>query len=198
MRNHIGSVHNNIYHHICDICGKKFKSKTSFQKHYDEHLGIVEPPAQCTICGAWLKNQHSLRVHHQTHEDTQFACDICGKFFKTKKNLSRHKGYWHRRERNLSCSYCDKVFREKRNLDEHMAMHTDTNLYTCPHCGKESRSKSNMYVHIKRQHPEEWWKSKQERYKIKPEDGVDESDLKGKTIVNNTPPKSSQQSSIAE
>ncbi|XP_023298755.2 transcription factor grauzone-like isoform X1 [Lucilia cuprina] len=185
LRNHIASVHNNIYHHICDICGKKFKSKTSFQKHYDEHQGIVEPPAQCTICGAWLKNQHSLRVHHQTHEDTQFACDICGKFFKTKKNLSRHKGYWHRRERNLSCSYCDKVFREKRNLDEHMAMHTDTNLYTCPHCGKESRSKSNMYVHIKRQHPDEWWKSKQERYKLKPEDGgeaqVQEDEIKEKS-----------------
>lgn len=169
MRSHIESVHNNVYHHICDICGKKFKSKPAFVKHYDEHQGIVEPAAQCSICGAWLKNRYSLKVHLTIHEDTEFSCDICGKIFQTKKNLSRHKGYWHRLERNLKCSYCDKIFREKRNLDEHMATHTETQLYACPHCGKESRSKSNMYVHVKRQHPEEWWKSKQERYNIKPD-----------------------------
>ncbi|XP_073831211.1 uncharacterized protein isoform X1 [Musca autumnalis] len=167
LRNHIQSVHNNIYQHICDICGKKFKSKPAFQKHYDEHQGIVEPAAQCSICGAWLKNSFSLKVHLTIHEDTEFPCDICGKLFQTKKNLSRHKRYWHRLERNLKCSYCEKIFREKRNLDEHMATHTETQLYACPHCGKESRSKSNMYVHVKRQHPEEWLRSKQERYKIK-------------------------------
>ncbi|GBP09775.1 hypothetical protein EVAR_73342_1 [Eumeta japonica] len=89
--------------------------------------------------------------------------------FQDQKNLSRHKGYWHRRERNLSCSIVTKCFREKRNLTNTWPC-TDTNLYACPHCGRDSRSKSNMYVHIKRTHPDEWWKSKQERYNLKPDD----------------------------
>lgn len=41
-----------------------------------------------------------------------------------------------------------------------MAIHTGAQLYSCPHCSKECRSQSNMYVHIKRNHTDEWIKAK--------------------------------------
>lgn len=158
----------NAIHHICDICGRKFKNKDSFKKHLAQHQGIVEPAVQCSICNSWLKNKHSLRLHRFVHEKNPTPCEICGKVFETKHSLRKHKSYWHKSDLNLQCSFCDKVFRQQRNLDEHMATHTGISLYTCPHCAKESRSKSNMYVHIKRIHPAEWWQSKMERFNIDP------------------------------
>ncbi|XP_013104796.1 transcription factor grauzone isoform X2 [Stomoxys calcitrans] len=168
LRRHMDSFHKDASLHICDICGKHFKCKDSFKRHYQVHQGIVEPAVQCSICKSWLKNQHSLRIHRFVHEEHPNSCNVCGKQFKTRHTLRRHMKYWHELERNLHCTYCDKVFRQKRNLEEHMATHTGAQLYTCPHCGKESRSKSNMYVHIKRVHPNEWWQSKVERLNLDP------------------------------
>ncbi|XP_011294475.1 transcription factor grauzone [Musca domestica] len=168
LRRHIDSFHKDMSMHICDICGKKFKCKDSFKRHYQVHQGIVEPAVQCSICKSWLKNQHSLRIHRFVHEEHPNSCNVCGKLFKTRHTLRRHMKYWHELERNLHCTYCDKVFRQQRNLEEHMATHTGAQLYTCPHCGKESRSRSNMYVHIKRVHPKEWWQSKVERLNLDP------------------------------
>ena len=143
-----------------------FKNKDSFKNHYAQHQDIIEPAVQCSICHKWLKNKNSLRLHRFVHEKHPTPCDVCGKIFDTKNSLRRHKTYWHKSDLSFYCNFCEKVFREQRNLQEHMATHTGAQLYTCPHCQKESRSKSNMYVHIKRQHPAEWWKSKMERVNI--------------------------------
>ncbi|KAL9881118.1 zinc finger Y-chromosomal protein-like [Glossina fuscipes fuscipes] len=167
LRRHIESIHENIYFFVCDVCGKQFKSKGSFERHCREHQGIIEPPLQCPLCLVWLKNRHSLRLHELNHNKKPTPCNICGKNFKTINSLRRHKAYWHGMEKNLRCTFCDKIFRQERNLKEHIAIHTGDQLYACPHCHKESRSKSNMYVHIKRQHPAEWLKSKMDRYNIK-------------------------------
>lgn len=168
LRRHVDSFHRGVYFHICDVCGKKFKCKDSFKKHYLMHQGVVDQAVQCSICKAWLKNENSLRLHRFVHEEHLNSCNTCGKVFKTRHTLRRHVKYWHELDLNLQCTMCDKVFRQKRNLDEHMATHTGVQLYTCPHCAKESRSKSNMYVHIKRMHPNEWWKSKMERLNLDP------------------------------
>ncbi|KAM7349713.1 transcription factor grauzone-like [Cochliomyia hominivorax] len=169
---HINNIHKKIPQHVCDICGRIYKSKDAFKRHQNEHKGVVSQAVQCSICHTWLKNESSLRLHRFTHEENPTPCDVCGKMFNTKRRLYRHKVYWHTMDTSLQCTFCDKVFREKRNLDEHMAIHTGVQLYTCPHCGKDSRSKSNMYVHIKRIHPDEWWKSKMERLNLIPNETV--------------------------
>lgn len=166
LTRHVQNAHIYLKSHVCDVCGRNFKYKDTFKKHYAKHQGIVEAAVQCSICNRWLKDSHSLRNHRFIHEKNPTPCDLCGKVFENKHRLRRHKAYWHKPETNLQCNFCEKVFREERNLQEHMATHTGVQLYNCPYCQKESRSKSNMYVHIKTQHPTEWLKAKMDRLNI--------------------------------
>ncbi|XP_068158919.1 transcription factor grauzone [Drosophila tropicalis] len=163
LRRHKQSIHEDLHPHVCDICGKKFKFKPSFERHLLEHQGVVAPAMECTICGVWLKNEHSLRLHRFTHDNTDTICPHCSKTCTSRTALRAHIKYAHKLTTNLQCTYCDKSFKQQRNLDEHMAIHTGLQLYNCPHCPKECRSRSNMYVHIKQRHADEWLKAKMAR-----------------------------------
>nr|XP_014085336.1 transcription factor grauzone [Bactrocera oleae] len=163
LRKHIEAIHEDIHRHICDVCGKAFKFKPSFERHVLEHQGIIEPPVQCDICGEWSKNKHVHRLHQFKHNNTDTDCKYCGRKCRSRTALRGHINYMHKKKYDLQCSFCDKTFKESRNLEEHMATHTGAQLYSCPHCSKECRSKSNMYVHIKRMHANEWIQSKMAR-----------------------------------
>ncbi|KAH8414897.1 hypothetical protein KR215_009074 [Drosophila sulfurigaster] len=163
LRRHIQSIHEDLHPHVCDICGKKFKFKPSFERHLLEHQGVVAPAMECPICGVWLKNEHSLRLHRFTHDSTDTVCPHCAKTCSSRTALRAHIKYAHKLTTNLQCTYCEKSFKQQRNLEEHMAIHTGLQLYNCPHCPKECRSRSNMYVHIKQRHADEWLKAKMAR-----------------------------------
>ncbi|KAH8334821.1 hypothetical protein KR074_003286 [Drosophila pseudoananassae] len=163
LRRHIQSIHEDLHRHVCDICGKKFKFKPSFDRHLLEHQGVVAPAMECSVCGVWLKNEHSLRLHRFTHDSTDTVCPHCGKTCSSRTALRGHIKYAHKLTTNLQCTYCDKTFKQQRNLEEHMAIHTGLQLYNCPHCPKECRSRSNMYVHIKQRHADEWLRAKMAR-----------------------------------
>lgn len=163
LRRHIQSIHEDLHPHVCDICGKKFKFKPSFERHLLEHQGVVAPAMECPVCGVWLKNEHSLRLHRFTHDSTDTVCPHCSKTCSSRTALRAHVKYAHKLTTNLQCTYCEKSFKQQRNLEEHMAIHTGLQLYNCPHCPKECRSRSNMYVHIKQRHADEWLKAKMAR-----------------------------------
>ncbi|EDW45718.1 transcription factor grauzone [Drosophila sechellia] len=163
LRRHIQSIHEDLHRHVCDICGKKFKFKPSFERHLLEHQGVVAPAVECPVCGVWLKNEHSLRLHRFTHDSTDTVCPHCGKTCTSRTALRGHVKYAHKLTTNLQCTFCEKTFKQQRNLDEHMAIHTGLQLYNCPHCPKECRSRSNMYVHIKQRHADEWLRAKMAR-----------------------------------
>lgn len=160
LRRHIQSIHEDLHPHVCDICGKKFKFKPSFERHLLEHQGVVAPAMQCPVCMVWLKNEHSLRLHRFTHDSTDTVCPHCSKTCSSRTALRAHVKYAHKLTTSLQCTYCEKSFKQQRNLEEHMAIHTGLQLYNCPHCPKECRSRSNMYVHIKQRHADEWLKAK--------------------------------------
>ncbi|XP_055838411.1 transcription factor grauzone-like [Episyrphus balteatus] len=156
LTKHINQIHSTMYDKMCEICAKLIRGNANFDRHMEEHEGIVQPQVQCTLCGSWLKDKNSLRKHMYKHDGKTYTCNACGKIAPTKSALQSHKRYVHDLSPKFHCTYCDKSFKKAVNLKEHMTTHTGEVLYTCPHCPKTFNSKANMHSHRKKKHREEW------------------------------------------
>ena len=67
-------------------------------------------------------NYHIKNFNYHIKDCQECECDIpgCGKLFKHKKKLERHKNKFHL---CFKCEVCSKVFAEKRNLKRHKCTH---------------------------------------------------------------------------
>ncbi|KAI9554433.1 hypothetical protein GHT06_019705 [Daphnia sinensis] len=95
--------------HLCELCGRVFKSKSSLSSHRRfQHELLARPkPFKCSTCdfSSWLKSQ--LRIHERSHTD----------------------------ERPFDCKYCDKKFRHRGGLNYHIRTHTGERPHLCNICG---------------------------------------------------------------
>lgn len=116
LANHIRGVHENAFAHMCHICAKTFKSKQVYDLHLQhEHLDTEPPKLQCSICGNWLKHEHSLRKHMARHGQTEEVCKLCNKVAPNRHALGNHMRYVHS-ERSYKCTMCDKAFKKPIGL----------------------------------------------------------------------------------
>ena len=52
--------------------------------------------------------------------------------------------------RDLKCQLCDATFASRYTLNAHVKRHAITEpLFSCPYCGKGSKSKANLDQHIR-------------------------------------------------
>ena len=84
---------------VCDTCGLQLTSEEKLEAHTKKVHGLVEE-IECTFCdqkfrGKALASYHETTAHKQLVEN-MFHCDVCGKSYKTKPNLSRHKREKHK------------------------------------------------------------------------------------------------------
>lgn len=76
------------------------------------------PKLKCSICGALLKTDNSLRSHmrfQHSNTDPEQTCKVCGKVTRNGTALREHMRYVHS-ERTHKCTLCDKAFKKSIGL----------------------------------------------------------------------------------
>lgn len=127
---------------------------------------------QCDQCEFRTYSLSKLEnSHKRTHgEERPFLCDVCGKGFKTGKQLRNHKtihrqssGQWSTvaaAQGNAgastlpaeACSECGRCFRVRRLLQLHCdSVHRKLRPFLCSYCGHRASSQSSLKMHL-RQH----------------------------------------------
>ncbi|XP_069738057.1 zinc finger protein 692 isoform X3 [Phaenicophaeus curvirostris] len=89
-------LHSDKRDYICEFCARSFRTSSNLLIHRRIHTG--EKPLQCEICGFTCRQKASLNWHMKKHDADsfyQFSCDVCGKKFEKKDNVTAHKSKSH-------------------------------------------------------------------------------------------------------
>nr|CAD7267613.1 unnamed protein product [Timema shepardi] len=143
----------------CNICGKTYRKRFSFNGHLRAHAGetecfvcnksfnyskLYEYPY--LICGLSMRGVYTICAR-QKGEQGRHVCVSCGNSYRHKSNLYKHMKS-HTGE--TLCHLCHKVFSRTENLHKHLAnCHGGLQRYPCEVCGRSYRHKSNLHHHMK-------------------------------------------------
>ncbi|XP_050973180.1 zinc finger protein 692 [Labeo rohita] len=89
-------LHSNQRDYICEFCARAFRTSSNLSIHRRIHTG--EKPLQCEVCGFTCRQKASLNWHMRKHnaESTyQFPCEICGRRFEKRDNVTAHRSKSH-------------------------------------------------------------------------------------------------------
>ncbi|CAB1332033.1 unnamed protein product [Coregonus sp. 'balchen'] len=128
----------------CRNCGKKFPIKQALQRHVLHCAETLGPSVD------------SSRAHHQCSpchitfsSESRFICkaESCGKRFKSKDALKKHKGNVHTgsSRRKLMCTICNRKCSSLLNLQEHRKVHE---IFDCTACDKKFISTNQLKRHM--------------------------------------------------
>ncbi|KAM7356427.1 zinc finger Y-chromosomal protein 1 [Cochliomyia hominivorax] len=141
------NVHKRKFHHygpalkshMCEVCGKVFKSSAVLNDHRYTHFDKTELPFACDEagCAKRFSNKEKLKVHKMRHAGIKnFICPYCGMRKTTRNELKIHINY-HTLERTWPCRFCPKVCNSAGNLKMHIKnMHERAKDFACRYCEK--------------------------------------------------------------
>ncbi|KAL7029444.1 hypothetical protein ACKWTF_006248 [Chironomus riparius] len=138
----------------CDECNKGFSGKTHLEYHKKAAHSDIVPSIPCEICGTLYKSLETLKRHFIYHGDPKFKCDECGKMFHENKKLMDHQSAHKILE--FPCQYCQRSFRLETQLNYHLKkVHFKEKLtFKCELCSSTFTRKSTYRDHALRQHKE--------------------------------------------
>ncbi|XP_030643206.1 PR domain zinc finger protein 5 [Chanos chanos] len=141
----------------CKSCGKEFPVKQALQRHVLHCTESLAPAGdslsrvhECTLCHSTFCSESSFEQHKEACKgDARFICkaESCGKRFKSKDALKKHKGNVHTgsARRKLVCTICNKKCSSSINLQEHRKVHE---IFDCPACDKKFISTNQLKRHM--------------------------------------------------
>ncbi|KAG7488137.1 hypothetical protein MATL_G00030440 [Megalops atlanticus] len=89
-------LHSNQRDYICEFCARAFRTSSNLIIHRRIHTG--EKPLQCEVCGFTCRQKASLNWHmrkHNAESSYQFPCEICGRRFEKRDNVTAHRSKSH-------------------------------------------------------------------------------------------------------
>ncbi|XP_067249737.1 zinc finger protein 692 isoform X1 [Chanodichthys erythropterus] len=89
-------LHSNQRDYICEFCARAFRTSSNLIIHRRIHTG--EKPLQCEVCGFTCRQKASLNWHmrkHNAESNYQFPCEICGRRFEKRDNVTAHRSKSH-------------------------------------------------------------------------------------------------------
>ncbi|XP_051900607.1 PR domain zinc finger protein 5 isoform X2 [Pristis pectinata] len=158
LAEHLQSLHqkpNEEKEFKCRNCGKKFPIKQALQRHVLQCTENVLPDDssrsfQCSVCSISFSSESSFEQHKEACKgDARFVCkaDSCGKRFKSKDALKKHKENVHtgNSRKRLMCSVCNKKCSSAATLQEHRKIHE---VFNCQECDKKFISANQLKRHM--------------------------------------------------
>ncbi|XP_054161282.1 zinc finger protein 135-like [Oppia nitens] len=146
---------------VCPDCGKRFSSNYLLRDHQIRHQSSVKQH-NCRLCGKQFKTRLYFDRHYRLyHQQMDYHCDYdgCNETFTIKHQYLKHRKI-HVNDNNVdtlpphACDWpgCDRRFKYNGELEDHMNTHTGATVYRCswPECDKSFLSKSAIVGHMHR------------------------------------------------
>ncbi|CAG0916999.1 unnamed protein product [Notodromas monacha] len=139
--------HDGIKPYKCldDDCDKAFEYKSQLTRHKKTHIHVCEKDD----CGSTHATHGELRRHlaERHKEDRYVSCPDCGFVPSDPKFLFEHMSS-HSKLDPFACSVCDRKYKYKKNLDQHIRAAHESKKHPCEFCLKVLSTKQKLKFHV--------------------------------------------------
>ncbi|XP_045457124.1 zinc finger protein 39-like [Melitaea cinxia] len=148
---HKKEMHSEKFNWICEVCGKRFLSRSSHCTHARSHR---PRRLACAHCDYRCVTKSDLEKHLRTHSGIKkFKCVSCSAGFHASSNLREHERRIHSTAvRRFACQLCPKRFHDRTKLNRHIDTHNDCKRFKCEHCLTCFSRRCNWKKHLEKQH----------------------------------------------
>ncbi|CAD0193954.1 unnamed protein product [Chrysodeixis includens] len=135
----------------CVSCDKKYPSLLSLQKHMRY---MHRYNHRCIACYRTFPTPELLFSHAEGCSKTETPCLQCNKVFDSQLALRNHIKYKHPERRNHWCELCRRTFTTNRRLMNHNAAIHPPGATNCSWCEKSFNSVMALQSHVLYKHTE--------------------------------------------